>query len=964
MRVGRSFLFVGIALVAAYAGSANAYDIGITMQANDGSGLSVGSAVTLTVKAVDSVGNGGGTINIVIPTEFVSNGTAGCVRQSPISPSPSIAWSVPDTGSVTTPSTPYTCTIPLKLNAAPAGTLKATANLTGNTSGDTNSSNNSASYTFTLKQTISPDVAVGLAVPDSTHQYAPGEAVSITWTVSASSAASASAVTAALNYPTTALDAVTATCGSASQGHVVWNVGNINASQSQRCTLTAKVNSTVASPINISASVTVAGDSNTGNNAAALTLPIAQPPKATISKTASGQSLSKPSTNIVLSGDGTTALFESQQTDLTSRVGNTGGQDIYSVGASGQPVLESVDSQGNKLTGVSGLPALSADGSVVAFLYSSSTTVLAKTQFQGQMLASSGNGQPTHPVAMGMNGVPPNGSASGAPSVSSTNGSKKLVFCSLASNLVASDTNNANDVFLVDPTNSTLPAQLVSTDSNGVQLAGDSCEPTISADGTKVVFTVSSPSRFGTSARQVVRKDLVTQALDIISVTPSGGPATADNAEPSIDVDGRVIAFTSSADLDGLGAPVGGSEVFASVAETSADGATRVVKRLRTAGSTVPNGASMHPRVSADGTIVVLQSNATNFLGGSATLAKDASPAPCVIQVGTNMLPASAVGPCDGKSSNQNPSSSGDGKTIGYDSDSSGSGGTGVRIPYTQGNGGSGTTPTPAALSSDFSGLWVDPNQNGQGLVIDVLPQSAGRAVNVTWFVFSGGQATWLQGTAIPHAGTGAHAGQVTVQIDQVGIFHGKSFPLGEASATGQLWGSITLAFADANTGTMSWTSKFPGFNSGTMPMQRIVPLFPRVSLPSEDPPGAVVKACSSGNWFNPSQSGHGFELEVYQGFLVAYWFAFDPTGAPVWLYGGGAINGNVVDMQFAIASGGQFPPAFAPSQVQQKAWGDVKFTFSDATHAHVDWTPTIAGYTAGSLDIAPLYGLDLRTCH
>ena len=152
-------------------------------------------------------------------------------------------------------------------------------------------------------------------------------------------------------------------------------------------------------------------------------------------------------------------------------------------------------------------------------------------------------------------------------------GSKKLVFCSAASNLVTGDGNGPRDIFLVDPTNPAQATQLVSTDASGVQLPGDSCEPTISVDGTQVAFTTSAPSLYGTPARQVVRKDLTTGALDLISVSTAGPGhgANADSSEPAISADGSVIAFTSQAsNLDGLGAPVGGREAFVSLTASSA----------------------------------------------------------------------------------------------------------------------------------------------------------------------------------------------------------------------------------------------------------------------------------------------------------------------------------------------------------------------------------------------------------
>ena len=107
----------------------------------------------------------------------------------------------------------------------------------------------------------------------------------------------------------------------------------------------------------------------------------------------------------------------------------------------------------------------------------------------------------------------------------------------------------------------------------------------------------------------------------MISVSTSGGEqgyANADGSEPAINADGSVVAFTSQAsDLDNLGMPVGGMEAFVSLAQSSADGASRM-RSARDGDGTVPNGSSQHPQLSAAAQTAVMQTNATNLLGSAA----------------------------------------------------------------------------------------------------------------------------------------------------------------------------------------------------------------------------------------------------------------------------------------------------------------------------------------------------------
>jgi hypothetical protein len=202
--------------------------------------------------------------------------------------------------------------------------------------------------------------------------------------------------------------------------------------------------------------------------------------------------------------------------------------------------------------------------------------------------------------------------------------------------------------------------------------------------------------------------------------------------------------------------------------------------------------------------------------------------------------------------------------------------------------------------------------------------------------------------------------------MDQVAIFAGKSFPLGEARATPTLWGSITLTFTDANTGRMSWRSAYPGFASGSMPIRH----FLAVGLPTDDVPGAQVTACFSGNWFNPAQAGHGFEFEVLSlspPYLAVDWFAFAPDGSPVWLQGAGPIVGNGAQMHLQLidGAGAQFPPNYNFGTTVQHDWGTATFTFTDANNGSVTWNSTIAGYGAGTQPLRPIATglIDRRGC-
>ena len=831
---------------------------------------------------------------------------------------------------------------------------------------DPNLVNNSSGVAIVVTPAVQADLAVSLTANGAQQTYAINNPVSLNLSVSLlSTGTSPTGVVATFELPAPGLlNNLKATCGAigATATTFAWNVANLVKGQPQSCTITGNIAS-VATPIAISAGVSGAQtDPTLGNNMASIVLQTYAPPDALIDVPTT-----KNSTDAVLSANGKAAVFESRQTDLVGNNTNPNGQDIFRV-ANGQIVRENVDATGKQLVGTSSLPAFSANGQAIVFQYAASAPA-ASTQSAHEPSAAGDQvgimmggppGQPKHQLDGGVGGAAPNGTSGGA-SVSADG--HKAVFCSSASNLVAGDTNNAQDVFLVDPLNAAQPTQRVSVDSNGAQLPGNSCEPNISEDGNKVVFSTSAPNLYGTLARQIVRKNLLTGKLELISAAASNPAqgANAESSQPAANLNSSAIVFVSKAtNLDNRGAVAAGGQVFASIAGNGSDGQARTTTRAQPTGAPALNGASQNPAVTCDGSTVVFQSSATNLPGAVVGQQGMFMYAPDSSQVKAAGNP--------GTVSNANPSASCDGTVLGFDSNQAQ-----PNSSSTNSNVFAQNAPT-LTLDGSYSGQWDDPTQvpsgPGHGLVLDVITDASGvpRNLVLTWFAFQGGKPTWVQGiSAPPQAGTGADAGLLVVNFPQVVIAQGKSFPLGEAARTFQNWGTITLKFASSSTGAMSWTSTLAGFNSGSMQLSH----FAYTDLPIADPPNAKVRACYAGNWYSPGEVGHGFELNITtQGssrLLVADWFAFDPTGKPVWLAGTGAIgSGNTVQATLYLVSGpgAQFPPLFDHTRLNYlPAWGTATFTFIDSLHAQVAWNSPVAGYGSGQRNLQPVFGLVGRQC-
>ena len=213
--------------------------------------------------------------------------------------------------------------------------------------------------------------------------------------------------------------------------------------------------------------------------------------------------------------------------------------------------------------------------------------------------------------------APPDAAANGGcRSGSISADGRTVVFTSSATNLVNEPDANgaAEDVYRYDVASATLSR--VSLDQTGRQpAAGASFAPVVSADGRYVAFSSTAPldgpaavSRTARPAINVYVRDLAASVTTRVSARPDGALPNGSSYDAAISAGGRYVAFVSEAtDLvrgDGNRAP----DIFLFDASTRT---TALVSRSEGAGSA--NGTSRHPVISAGGTIVSFQSDASDL---------------------------------------------------------------------------------------------------------------------------------------------------------------------------------------------------------------------------------------------------------------------------------------------------------------------------------------------------------------
>lgn len=202
----------------------------------------------------------------------------------------------------------------------------------------------------------------------------------------------------------------------------------------------------------------------------------------------------------------------------------------------------STNSSGEQADGIFKQPDISPDGTRVVF--ASSANLTGTASLGGIYIKNLATGAVTL-VSTSVSGVPGNSDAA-LPEFSPDG--TKVVFRSFASNLVGGDTNNAEDIFIKDLVTGAITR--VSTDSSGAQANGSSDQVHFSADGTKVIFSsVASNLVAGdnNATYDIFVKDLTTGVTTRVSTGSSGAQADQNSDFGVLSPDGTKAAFISYA---------------------------------------------------------------------------------------------------------------------------------------------------------------------------------------------------------------------------------------------------------------------------------------------------------------------------------------------------------------------------------------------------------------------------------
>lgn len=322
------------------------------------------------------------------------------------------------------------------------------------------------------------------------------------------------------------------------------------------------------------------------------------------------------STEPRLSSDGNRIAFVSTATNLVT--GDTNGTDDAFVRdrQAGTTIRASVSSSGTQANGHSYWSVMSADGNCVAFESGASNLVSSDTNSAEDVFVRDLVTATTTRVSVSTAAVEAD-AASNLPALSADG--RYVVFASSATNLVANDTNGVRDVFVHDRQNGSTVR--VSVDSSGSQSNAASCiggqAPAISHDGRFAAFSSAASNLVAGDSNafiDVFVHDLLLGATTRVSVDSLGAQVSGVSYYPCLSGDGRFVGFTSTAANLVAGDTNGKHDVFVHDRQTGQT--TRASVDSAGAQAAGASSASLPSSISADGRSIGFDSGAANLVAG------------------------------------------------------------------------------------------------------------------------------------------------------------------------------------------------------------------------------------------------------------------------------------------------------------------------------------------------------------
>ena len=278
----------------------------------------------------------------------------------------------------------------------------------------------------------------------------------------------------------------------------------------------------------------------------------------------------------------------------------------------------SVDSQGNEANRDSEFPSISSDGRFVAFASRASNLVEEDTNGESDIFVHDRETGETTRVSVDSDGNQGYdfGSGDGSEHPAISGNGRFVAFDSTFFNLTAED-GDYRGIFVHD--RQTKETTLISIDHSGEGANAPSFYPDISNDGRYVAFysiakdlipsKIAAPEDFNPEGGQLFIRDRQTSAISRITSDSNGEPGNNDSYLPSISGDGRFVTYETMA------TNLSDNDSNESLDILLYDSTTITTQRISVSNNgTEADSWSYLPKISNNGYFIVYHSYATNLV--------------------------------------------------------------------------------------------------------------------------------------------------------------------------------------------------------------------------------------------------------------------------------------------------------------------------------------------------------------
>ena len=278
----------------------------------------------------------------------------------------------------------------------------------------------------------------------------------------------------------------------------------------------------------------------------------------------------------------------------------------------------SISSAGIQADGDSEEPSLSSDGSIVAFISEATNLVPSDTNNVQDVFVHDLDNGVTERVSVASDSTEADDEVF---TMSLSSNGRFVAFGSFATNLVDDDTNGFIDVFVHD--RDTGATERVSIATAGTQANNESDSPAISSVGRFVAFRSDATNLVVNDTNHhsdIFVHDRTLGVTERVSVASDGTQANGDSTLPAISADGRFVAFSSEASNLVAGDTNNQADIF--LHDRQSDTTELIVgpAEFNSGAGTI----IVAPAISPDGDFVGLRSDADDLVVGDTNNSFDA----------------------------------------------------------------------------------------------------------------------------------------------------------------------------------------------------------------------------------------------------------------------------------------------------------------------------------------------------